>query len=237
MTGANIVNIGFMEKTPEKILSEIKELVKEIRSKTELLENKYIELESSLSGDSQEDVVMKPDTDIVAMSVPEMAVTGAPVEIDLDIDVPDAYEAEPAEAVAPLVELLPETDSAPAADYAPASDGILYAGKAFSGFPRQDDEQKPVVLDAMAEKQAWRRDIPGTEVKDVRSAISLNDRILFIRSLFGGDAVLFQDTLDRINSMESLERAVEWLMEGFPGWNFESDTVYRFMMAVRRKLR
>lgn len=93
------------------------------------------------------------------------------------------------------------------------------------------------ISDAAAAKQAWRNDIPGPEVKDVRSAISLNDRVMFISTLFRDDSMLFQDVVSRINSLNNLEKIVPYLEETFPEWNMDSDLVYRFMMAVRRKVR
>ena len=79
--------------------------------------------------------------------------------------------------------------------------------------------------------------MPGSQVRDIRSAISLNDRILFINNLFDEDPMVFQEALTKINQMESLEDVVAYLVAEHPGWNFESETVYRFMMAVRRKIR
>lgn len=95
----------------------------------------------------------------------------------------------------------------------------------------------PAVMDVLAEKEAWRKDMPGSPVKDIRSAISLNDRALFIRSLFRGDPMLFSNTVTRINIMESLDEVLACLRDEFPEWNMDSDVVYRFMMAVRRKIR
>lgn len=92
------------------------------------------------------------------------------------------------------------------------------------------------VGEKMEQKEAWRTAMPGAAVKDVRSAISLNDRVLFIRELFGGDAGLFQKAVDDINAMGSLDEMVAYVNERHPGWDFDSDTVYRLMMAVRRKL-
>ena len=93
------------------------------------------------------------------------------------------------------------------------------------------------VIDSRPDKPRWYTDIPGSEVKDVRSAISLNDRGLFICSLFRDDSMLFQDVVNRINSFPTLEKAVEYLSETFPEWDIYSDNVHRFMMAVRRKIR
>ena len=98
-------------------------------------------------------------------------------------------------------------------------------------------ESAPVaVIDAMTAKQAWRTDMPGTPVKDIRSAISLNDRILFINYLFGEDPIAFQDMLTKLNAMSSFDEAAEYVIAANPDWDLESDTVYRFMMAIRRRL-
>lgn len=85
--------------------------------------------------------------------------------------------------------------------------------------------------------RAWLTDMPGPEVKDVRSAISLNDRVMFISSLFREDSMLFQDVVSKINVQTSIDKVVSYLEETFPEWNMDSELVYRFMMAVRRKIR
>lgn len=95
---------------------------------------------------------------------------------------------------------------------------------------------KPTINDAHSTDQAWRKDMPGSPVKDIRSAISLNDRVFFINNLFDEDAQAFVNALSSINAMNSLEEVVEFIIENFPHWNLNSDVVYRFMMAVRRKV-
>lgn len=96
---------------------------------------------------------------------------------------------------------------------------------------------KDAVMDKMAEKESWRTDMPGSSVNDIRSAISLNDRILFINTLFHEDPIAFKDTLSELNSMPSFDEGVRYLKARHPEWNTESEVVYRFMMAVRRKLK
>lgn len=83
----------------------------------------------------------------------------------------------------------------------------------------------------------WLTDIAGIPVKDLRSAISMNDKILFINTLFNEDPVLYQDVVRRINGMEKFSDAVDYLIPNFQNWNLDSDVVYRFMMAVRRRLK
>ena len=78
--------------------------------------------------------------------------------------------------------------------------------------------------------------MPGSPVANILSAISLNDRLLFINTLFKKDPALFQDAVKDFNAMDSLQQALDYIAANFADWNLESDTVYRFMMAVRRKL-
>ena len=99
------------------------------------------------------------------------------------------------------------------------------------------DEAKPILNEVMAADCAWRKDMPGSPVRDIRSAISLNDRVIFINLLFKEDAQAFVDTLAKINTMETLDQAVEYICGTFPSWDMNSDLVYRFMMAVRRKVK
>ena len=95
---------------------------------------------------------------------------------------------------------------------------------------------RPTINDAHSTDQAWRKDMPGSPVKDIRSAISLNDRVFFINNLFNEDAQAFVNTLSSINSMSSLDEVVEFVTAQYPDWNLNSEIVYRFMMAVRRKV-
>ena len=82
----------------------------------------------------------------------------------------------------------------------------------------------------------WMIDLPGSPVANVISAISLNDRVLFINTLFKEDPSLFQQTIAAFNGMQTINEAVSYVIANFPDWNLNSEVVYRLMMAVRRKL-
>ena len=87
-----------------------------------------------------------------------------------------------------------------------------------------------------AKNYQWMIDLPGSPVANVISAISLNDRVLFINTLFKEDPSLFQQTIAAFNGMESIGEAISYVIANFPDWNLNSEVVYRLMMAVRRKL-
>ena len=95
---------------------------------------------------------------------------------------------------------------------------------------------RPAVIDVMSDRYAWKTDIPGSPVRNILSAISLNDRLLFINTLFDKDAAAFQKTISLFNSLSSLAEAETYIRSHFPQWDMKSEVVYRFMMAVRRKL-
>lgn len=151
-----------------------------------------------------------------------------PVELDFDEELDgDLPEAIPTEAPA---EIADEAPAEPEVELDLFGEPVLRVNeKLGAGRSRSVGEK-------MEQKEAWRTAMPGAAVKDVRSAISLNDRVLFIRELFGGDAGLFQKAVDDINAMGSLDEMVAYVNERHPGWDLDSDTVYRLMMAVRRKL-
>lgn len=140
------------------------------------------------------------------------------------------------------------TEPEPKPEDLPEEDGFsLFGGMAEEEEPKARKTKAPsehrqysghkVIADQKYGNEAWRKDMPGPEVKDVRSAISLNDRVMFISTLFRDDSMLFQDVINKINALTTLEKAVQYLKENFPEWDMDSELVYRFMMSVRRKIR
>ena len=202
-----------MEKTQKEILNDIMAELSAIRLALNSLESKLSRID---------------------LSDPE------PVELDLDEEIDgDLPEEVPAEAPVEIAEEAPAEAPAEIAEEAPAEPEVeldLFGEPVLRVNEKLGAGRSRSVGEKMEQKEAWRTAMPGAAVKDVRSAISLNDRVLFIRELFGGDAGLFQKAVDDINAMGSLDGMVAYVNERHPGWDLDSDTVYRLMMAVRRKL-
>ena len=198
-----------MERTAEIILAEIKEYIQKI-------DQRIAELEG-LQAKAPEAEPYEP--------------------VDLDIDLPAEVQPEVAPEPAPEPAPQPTPEPEPAAAPAPEPEPAPAPAPAPEPEPEEDlPEPAPAIIDTVTRKRAWEIDMPGAPVGNILSAISLNDRLLFINTLFKKDPVLFQDTIRRFNGMESLAAAEAYIQENHPDWNLESDTVYRFMMAVRRKL-
>lgn len=162
-------------------------------------------------------------------------------------DLPEAVPGQEVQAE-PEPEAESEQVAGPAPEDLPEEDGFsLFGGMAEEEEPKARKTKAPsehrqysghkVIADQKYGNEAWRKDMPGPEVKDVRSAISLNDRVMFISTLFRDDSMLFQDVINKINALTTLEKAVQYLKENFPEWDMDSELVYRFMMSIRRKIR
>ena len=230
-----------MKNNQQQILSEIKSLLASVKTQLEELENKIAEFEQC--AETQDVVEDAPIEDVVedVVEEPVVEVEGEvmdielepsddlpfyddlPVtepEVELETEASDDIEPEPQVIEEPVVEeQVIEVDDLPEVV-------TVVTPEAAAPVP---------VIDAMIAKQSWRTDMPGSSVRDVRSAISLNDRILFINYLFGEDPMSFQEMLTQLNAMSSFDEAAAYAIAAHPEWDLESDTVYRFMMALRRR--
>lgn len=176
---------------------------------------------------AQEPTSEEPDADLAEDAPADDSVAAA----EENEPEPAAQEPTPAEPEEDLPEDL-FGESAPKAEPKPKS---RRAAKDIHSVA--EEKSGKAIVDLMIDKMAWYHDMPGTPVKSLRSAIALGDQVLFIRRLFRDDSALYQSTIEQLNSITSLARAVDYVTSTFPEWNMESEDVYRFMMAVRRKIK
>ena len=204
-----------MENRQQQILSEIQSMMTSIRNQFNLLDAKISEFQQCVPAEEEQETIDLEPIEFISLAT-ELEVAEEEV----------AVEEEPV-AEPEVADYLPEDDDLPFFDE-PAAVVETAAEPVVKSEP---------IIDTMTDKQAWRTDMPGSPVKDVRSAISLNDRILFINKLFDEDPMAFQEAIGKVNSFETFAQVVEYISSEHSDWNLESDTVYRFMMAVRRKVR
>ena len=250
---ANIDNNYIMENRHQQILSEIKSLMASVRVQLEQLDVKMAELQQSFEPQS---IVIEP-TDFSIDDITSVEGLASLPELQTVVEI-EPVTAEHEMAVSEHEDIVPEqeavvSDPEPVAEQETVVFDPVAEPEALVSDPEPVSEpvakvavEQPVladkvasrqaVIDAMASKQAWRTDMPGSPVRDVRAAIALVDRALFINTLFGEDAASFINAVNAVNQMTSLDEAVEYITENYPGWDMESDIVYRFMMAVRRKV-
>lgn len=235
----------FAENAGENVGESVPDDIPEAEPETEPETEDLPESEPEVEHESAQEVEQEPE------DLPES-------EPETVLEAEDLSEAEPEAVPGQEIQAEPETEAEPEQvartepepkpEDLPEEDGFsLFGGMAEEEEPkarktkatsehRQYSGHK-VIADQKYGNEAWRKDMPGPEVKDVRSAISLNDRVMFISTLFRDDSMLFQDVINKINALATLEKAVQYLKENFPEWDMDSELVYRFMMSVRRKIR
>ncbi|HEX7846031.1 MAG TPA: hypothetical protein VF476_09555 [Chitinophagaceae bacterium] len=77
-----------------------------------------------------------------------------------------------------------------------------------------------------------------TPVKDLRKAIGINDRFLFINELFRGDETMYERSIKTINSFNIYPEAEYWInreMKTKLGWSNNNPTVQHFDQLVKRR--
>ena len=95
-------------------------------------------------------------------------------------------------------------------------------------------EPKPAEPEPVQEENASpKAAIYGKAVADIRQAISLGDRFLYQRELFGQNAELMQKTLTELNALGSFDEAMEYISRF--GWDTESNSYQQFIVTLHRR--
>jgi hypothetical protein len=78
----------------------------------------------------------------------------------------------------------------------------------------------------------------GTPVRDLKKAIGVNDRYVFISELFRGDEVMYERSIKTINSFRILPEAEYWIQRELKlkhGWDENREIVKHFYQLVKRR--
>ena len=76
---------------------------------------------------------------------------------------------------------------------------------------------------------------PFNRITDLRKAIGLNDKFLMIKDLFGGNAALYEATIDTLNEFDDLDDCMIYIVENF-SWNPDSEGAKLLVSLIERKL-
>jgi hypothetical protein len=80
--------------------------------------------------------------------------------------------------------------------------------------------------------------LKGTPVKELRKAIGVNDRFVFINELFRGDEPMYERSIKTINNFRILPEAEYWMERELKiklGWDDSREIVQHFYQLVRRR--
>lgn len=201
------VRVAQLEQQIEEANEAIGRLGERLEAKGEMLEDPEVEILKEKRKQLAEELARLETleiTDDAPISTEEPV-----VELE-----PEPVVEEPAPA--PILELEPVVEPAPVAE------------------PEPVVEPAPVVEKPAPRPVPQQTSLFGTAVEDIRQAISLGDRFLFQRELFAGNGELMQKTLDEINTLGSLNEAMEYVLNNFE-WDQESTAVKLFENVLKRR--
>ena len=187
------------------------------------------ECEAEIAALKQRIALLEERLAALAAPAPEEEVDFTGVEIGVD-DLPEAPVQEATVAEVPAKEVPVAVASV---TESPASAEIKVDAPAGDSVTETPEVPAPAIP---RETYPWQLAAPGASVKNIRSGISLQDRAVFIGTLFREDYALYDATIAALNGMSTLQEAEDYIVAQFPEWNLGSDPVFHFMMAVRKKL-
>lgn len=87
-------------------------------------------------------------------------------------------------------------------------------------------------------KQELADKLQNTPIKDLKKAISINDRFVFIQELFRGDEAMYERSMKTINGFSILPEATYWIQRELKvklGWDNNNEVVRYFDDLVNRR--
>jgi len=204
-------------------------------AKLESVVNKFIELQPQLEEN------MKACSDLAERMnkiLDEGIQVTAEPEVDVELIYPEDEEAtvelpqeEPA-ATEPVAE--PVAEPEPEVALQPEPEPVVEPQPVVEPEPQPAPAPEPApVSQPEAPRAPQQTSLFGAAVTDIRQAVSIGDRFLFQRELFGGNAEKLQQTLTELNALHSFDEAVAFI-ERF-GWDKQSPTHELFINVLRRR--
>jgi hypothetical protein len=93
--------------------------------------------------------------------------------------------------------------------------------------PALKEEPKPVAA-------AKNNDEKKNEFR-IKDSLTINQKFMFTKMLFSGDFEIFTEAIERLDNLDSLKQASNYINENYPHWDRESEEFEEFMAVVQRK--
>lgn len=98
------------------------------------------------------------------------------------------------------------------------------------------EQPKTVISNPVITNERFKggRRLESRFVTDLRKSLNFNDRFRYQRELFGGDMALLNTTIDKLNSMSSLQEAEAYVAENF-NWDTTEGAAFEFMELLEAR--
>ena len=171
---------------------------------------------------------------------------------------PKVSEPEPAIARAPTPTAAPEPAAAPPApaqnsrpEVRAAAPTVIVPAQEPAPAPKKQDEEhgrvnarfdrseKKPLYEKFEQKEPRAATISQKQrSSNIRHYITLNQRFMFVKELFGGDGGAFNAALDALDSCKTMGEAQQWVQEHLapkPQWQDDSEVVHEFQNVLEHR--
>lgn len=128
----------------------------------------------------------------------------------------------------PIIDFVKKTDkAAPSIKEILAKNTDLFGTTTPSIGDKLSAQQDPTLADKMQQ----------TQFTDIKSAIGINDKFLFINELFEGNLKNYNDSINRLNSFTNTEEALSEIknLQGKYNWEEENETLEKLKSIIERR--
>ncbi len=73
------------------------------------------------------------------------------------------------------------------------------------------------------------------KIASIKDNLTINQKFMFTKILFGGDFVIFSQAIDRIDSFDSLSQALSYLESNHSDWDKETEEYQEFIEMVEKR--
>ena len=106
--------------------------------------------------------------------------------------------------------------------------------------PEPAQEAKPTINDLLADRfdATLATKFESEPIADLKAFINLNDKLVFVKDLFNGYSLAYQEAIDMLNKLGSLEEAKNYLNENYAqvnDWAAHEATSARFYELLSRR--
>jgi hypothetical protein len=86
-------------------------------------------------------------------------------------------------------------------------------------------DSKPTLADNFQKKKIAR----------LRDNLSINQKFMFTKMLFNGDFEIFSQAIERIDILDNLQQAINFMQSDYPEWDRESEEYEEFFLMVQKR--
>ena len=204
----------------EKIVNSSLPMLTQMQENSEALKQQMTQMQQLLDEAIKRQQEPEVEVDLVYPEDEEVTVELPQEEVDLSTEPTEQTEV-PAPEPEPVVEPVVE-EPAPIVEVAPEPAPAHQVEEPKAEAPKPETPRAP-----------QQTSLFGAPVTDIRQAVSIGDRFLFQRELFGGNAEKLQQTLAELNALNSLDEALAQVATY--GWDRQSPTYELFINVLHRR--